>query len=61
MSRGRCSFRQRDLKAALKAAKDAGHEVARVTIVDGKVELIFGKPADTEPPPNKGDPDEWKE
>jgi hypothetical protein len=44
MARGACTFRQRDLAAALKAAQDAGVAVVRVEIGDGKIVLITGKP-----------------
>ena len=38
MSRGECTFRQRDVTAALKAVRDAGVEVARVEIdKEGKI------------------------
>ena len=48
MSRGECTFRQRDVTAALKAARDAGVEVARVEIdKEGKIVLIPGKPNST--------------
>ena len=44
MSRGECTFRQRDVTAALKAARDAGAEVARVEIDKGKIIIVMGKP-----------------
>jgi hypothetical protein len=45
MARGECTFRQRDVTAALKAAKDAGVEVARVEIdKTGRIVVIMGKP-----------------
>jgi hypothetical protein len=45
MARGECTFRQRDVTAALKAAKDAGAEVERVEIDKaGKIVVIMGKP-----------------
>ncbi len=45
MSRGPCTFRQRDLTAAVKAAVAAGLEVARVEVdKDGKIVVIAGKP-----------------
>ena len=50
MSRGACTFRQRDVAAAIKAARDAGVEVARVEIdrKDGKIIVIAGKPNGSE-------------
>jgi hypothetical protein len=50
MARGECTFRQRDVTAALKAARDAGAEVARVEIDKaGKIIIIMGKPNGGEP------------
>lgn len=37
-------FRQRDLIRAIKAAKTAGMDIARVEIVDGKIVIIPGQP-----------------
>jgi hypothetical protein len=56
MARGPTTFRQRDVAAAIKAAKSAGIEVARVEIgKDGKIVIVTGKP---EQPP-VGDTNEW--
>ncbi|QJP12964.1 hypothetical protein G3545_04400 [Starkeya sp. ORNL1] len=45
MSRGPCTFRQRDLTAAVKAVEAAGIGVARVEVdKDGKIIIIPGKP-----------------
>jgi hypothetical protein len=42
MSRGSVTFRQRDLCAAIKAAKAAGCEVARIKVdKDGQITLIL--------------------
>jgi hypothetical protein len=42
MSRGSQTFRQRDLTAALKAAKAAGCEIARVEVgKDGRIIVIL--------------------
>ena len=66
MARGKCTFRQRDVKAALKAAltaaHDAGAEVARCEIDrDGKkIVVVFGKP-NGETPDNKKGGNEWDE
>ena len=49
MSRGECTFRQRDVTAALKAARDAGAEVARVEIDKGKIIIVMGKPNEAMP------------
>jgi len=45
MSRGRCTFRQRDVTAALKAAVAAGMPVAGVKIdSDGNIVLLMQRP-----------------
>lgn len=44
MGKGSCTFRQRDLAAAIKAAASAGLELARVEIDRfGKIVLVSGK------------------
>jgi len=61
MPRGQCTFKQRDVKAALKAARDAGVEVARVEVdKDGKIVVIAGKPNGGEPETKQGNGEhEW--
>lgn len=44
MPRDRLTFRQRDLKAALKAARDAGISVARIKVTADGVEITAGDP-----------------
>jgi hypothetical protein len=49
MSRGPQTFRQRDITAALKAARLAGTPVARVEISrDGRIVLVMGKPSEVD-------------
>ena len=44
--RGECTFRQRDVAAAIRAARDAGLSVARVEIgKDGQITLVAGTPS----------------
>jgi len=53
MPRGDCTFRQRDATALLKAARDAGLDVARVTVDrDGKIVIETPKA-----PAGDGEPD----
>jgi hypothetical protein len=50
MPRGECTFRQRDITAAVKALRDAGVPVARVEVgKDGKIVVIVGEPNGAEP------------
>lgn len=57
MARAPTTFRQRDVSAAIKAAKVAGCEVSRVEIgKDGKIVIITGPPA----PPDDAEPCEQK-
>jgi hypothetical protein len=54
--RGPCTFRQRDVIAAVKAVAKAGCEIARVEVrKDGKIVVVTGK---TEAPA-AGDANEW--
>jgi hypothetical protein len=49
MPRGPSTFRQRDVTAAIKAARAAGVEVARVEVsTDGKITLTLGEAEPTE-------------
>ena len=57
MPRERLSFRQRDLKAVMKAARDAGVSVARYEVTkDGRIVIIPGEPAPSTVSPDT-DPD----
>jgi hypothetical protein len=59
MSRGRHAFRQADVARALKAARDAGQDVARFEIDhDGRIVVIIGKPRDE---PSKPAQNPWDE
>lgn len=47
MARGNCTFKQRDLTAAVKAVVKAGVEIARVEIDRaGKIVVVTGKAAE---------------
>ena len=49
MVRGPGTFKQRDLTRALKGAKAAGIDVARIKIAkDGSIEIDTGKPPENE-------------
>jgi hypothetical protein len=48
MPRGPSTFRQRDVTAAIKAARAAGVEVARVEVTNGKFTLVLGETEATE-------------
>ncbi|MGC2415899.1 MAG: hypothetical protein WA459_24790 [Stellaceae bacterium] len=58
MARGPATFRQRDVAAAIRAAKAAGCEVVRVEVDKaGKIIVVTaGKP---EPPPPSDKRNEW--
>ena len=44
MGHGPCTFKKRDVKTAIAAAREAGLEVARVEVdKDGKIVVITGK------------------
>jgi len=56
MSRGPSTFRQRDVKAAIKAVADAGYQVARVEIDrDGKIVVIVARPGEDQSQGNELD------
>lgn len=48
MPRSRLTFRQRDLAAALKAAKAAGYPIARIEISKDGIVIIPGTPEHVE-------------
>ena len=49
MSRSSCTFKQRDVKAAIKAAVAAGMEVAAVEISgQGQIRIVVAKPGTQE-------------
>ena len=55
MPRGDTTFRQRDLKAALKAAEQSGAKVARVEVRrDGTIVVILGEPSPATVPVDMG-------
>jgi hypothetical protein len=58
-TRGRCTFRQRDLTRALRATVAAGIELRRIEIdTGGKIILVPGKPRES--PRDSGDQhNEW--
>ena len=49
MARSKCAFRQRDVTRAIKAARAADVDIARIEILDGKIVII---------PNNSADPDD---
>ena len=58
MARGPCTFKQRDVTAAVKAVVAAGVSVARIEIDrEGKIVVLTGKAAVTEP---ANEFDKWK-
>lgn len=57
MARGTATFTQSDVTRAVKGAKAAGVDVARIKIAkDGTIEIDTGKPADE---PDKPEINEW--
>jgi hypothetical protein len=60
MSRGPTTFRQRDVAAAIKAAKAAGCIVARVEVGrDGRVILVLATGDKPSTEPGTGSGNEW--
>lgn len=58
MARGQCTFRQRDLAAAIRAAKSAGMDIGRVEVAkDGNIVLFPGAAENAEAKPAEGN--EW--
>jgi hypothetical protein len=53
MPRGPSTFRQRDVTAAIRAARSAGVQVARVEVTNGKFTLVLSEAAKAE------DANEW--
>jgi hypothetical protein len=66
MARGSCTFRQRDVTAAVKAVAAAGCKVARVELdTSGKLVLVIGEPEKAKngngKEPDDGERNEWDE
>ena len=58
--RGACNFRQRDVAAAIRAARDAGLSIQKVEIgKDGQITLVAGTP--TNGSGQVGEPHPWDE
>jgi imidazolonepropionase-like amidohydrolase len=56
LSRGPTTFRQRDVAAAIKAARQAGIVVGRIEVDKaGKIVIVAGKPEE----PDKPEVNEW--
>ena len=59
MGRGRSTFKEGDLTRALRAAKKAGANVARVEVArDGKIVLVLKKDGEA---PSASERNEWDE
>lgn len=57
MARGSCTFKQIDVTRAVKGARAAGVDVARIKIgKDGTIQIETGKPTDE---PDKPEINEW--
>jgi hypothetical protein len=62
MTRAACTFRQRDLTAAVKAARAAGCEVTRVEVDrEGKIVVVMGGPATKPIEPEAGEESAWRD
>ena len=58
MSRGRCSFRESDVRRAVRAIEATGKEIAAVEIsAEGKIRIVVGKPN----PQQSAGGNEWDE
>jgi hypothetical protein len=56
MGRACCSFRERDVKAAIRAVTAAGKDVAAVEIgAQGQIRIVLGKPGAQELATNEWD------
>lgn len=62
MGHGPCTFKKRDVEMAVRAARDAGVEVARVEIdKDGKIVIVVGQPGTIAPDGvNEWDEAKWR-
>jgi hypothetical protein len=60
MNRGACIFRQRDVTRAVKAARAAGVEIARIEIhSDGKIIVVARNATDIADKINIAESNEW--
>jgi len=61
MTRGKCTFRESDLSRAVRAARKAGVEVARIEIgCDGKIAIVTAKAGETcNGEPKDGEVERW--
>ena len=56
MSRGRCSFRESDVRRAVRAIEATGKEIAAVEIsAEGKIRIVVGK-TDAQSPQDLANP-----
>jgi hypothetical protein len=59
MSRGRCSFRESDVRRAVRAIEATGKEIAAVEIsAEGKIRIVVGK-SDAQKSAGSGESNEW--
>jgi hypothetical protein len=63
MARGRLTFRERDVTAAIRAVEKTGHKVARVSIgQDGSIVVELAPPVGSATAPSpEHDPNPWDE